>query len=119
MNKEIKCYVKNCKKQLDIARKDIDKKITKKNNKLYDDYKKHKISQKEFIKQAVKNNKKLFDSIQSINVHKCQLDKCYKYVKKRLDREADIINYKKKRNYTIEDYIKIYRTLFMKNIKKI
>ena len=119
MNKEIKCYVSNCKKQLDIAKKDIEQKIIMKSDKLYNDYKKHKISQKEFIKKAVKNNKKLFESIQTINVHKCQLDKCYKYVKKRLDKEAEIINYRKKSNYTIEDYIKIYRTLFKQNIKKL
>ena len=57
--------------------------------------------------------------MQTIKVHKCQLNKCYKYVKKQLDREADIIDYKKKQNYTINDYINIYKIMFKKNIKNI
>jgi hypothetical protein len=35
----------------------MEQKIIMKSDKLYNDYKKHKISQKEFIKIAVKNNK--------------------------------------------------------------
>jgi hypothetical protein len=116
---DIKCYIKHCKKEMDKAKKDIDRKIILKNNKLYDDYKNNKISQRTFIKKAIKNHKILFNSIQTINVHKCQLKKCYKYVKKRLDKEADIIGYKKKRNYTIQDFIDIYKIMFKKNIKKL
>ena len=116
---DIKCYIKHCKKEMDNAENNINREITLKNNKLYNDYKHNKISQKTFIQKAIKYNKKLFDSIQTIKLHKCQLDKCYKYVKKQLDREADIIDYKKKRNYTINDYNNIYKIMFKKNIKNI
>jgi surface antigen len=116
---DIKCYIKHCKKEMDKSKNDLDRIINKKNNKLYDDYKKHKISQKEFIKKAIRNHKKLFNSIQRINLHNCQLDKCYKYVKKRLDKASDEINVKKKNNYNINDFNNIFKILFKKNIKKL
>ena len=116
---DIKCYIKHCKKEMDKAKNNINREINMKSNKLYEDYKNNKISKQTFIQKAIKYNKKLFDSMQTIKVHKCQLDKCYKYVKKQLDREADIIDYKKKRNYTINDYINIYKIMFKKNIKNI
>ena len=116
---DIKCYIKHCKKEMDKAKNNINREINMKSNKLYEDYKNNKISKQTFIQKAIKYNKKLFDSIQTIKLHKCQLDKCYKYVKKQLDREADIIDYKKKRNYTINDYINIYKIMFKKNIKNI
>jgi hypothetical protein len=116
---DIKCYIKHCKKEMDKAKNTIDREINMKSILLYNDYKTNKISQQTFIKKSIKYNKKLFDSIQTIKLHKCQLNKCYKYVKKQLDREADIIDYKKKHNYTINDYINIYKIMFKKNIKKV
>ena len=116
---DIKCYIKHCKKEMDKAKNTIDREINMKSILLYNDYKTNKISQQTFIKKSIKYNKKLFDSIQTIKLHKCQLNKCYKYVKKQLDREADKIDYKKKHNYTINDYINIYKIMFKKNIKKV
>jgi|688.fasta_scaffold89162_6 hypothetical protein len=119
VDKLFDCYIKNCKKELDIYKKQIGDKIRKKSDKLYSDYEKGKISQKEFIKKATKNNEKLLNSYESISYHKCEINKCYKYVKKNLDKYADKINYKKKTNYSVKDYIKIFQLVFRKNIKNI
>ena len=118
-DKLVDCENKKCEKENKIFNKKFDANYVKKDNKLYNDYESGKISLKEFIKKATKNNDKISNSNETIKLHKCKINKCYKYLKPYLDTYAAKVNYKKKKaNYTTEDYIKIFQLIFKRNIKK-
>ena len=92
----------------------------KKLNKLYDDYINAKSHTKKIRDDFIKNINKLVDDYYNSNevkeMSKCELDKCSKFIKKKLDYMAIQINYDVKSNYTLDDYINIL-TLTEKIIK--
>jgi hypothetical protein len=102
----IKCKNDNCANEV-RNNKDNSILYLKKINKLYDDYINVKINRKDFIKTLNKLVDDYFNSKEVKNMNKCELDKCSKFIKKKLDYMAININYDIKANYTLDDYINI------------
>lgn len=101
------CYTKKCKKEAE-SRKKIRAVWFENSNKIYNNYINKKITREEFIEQINKLDSKYFNSIESIAIHKCEINKCYNLLKKKLDYTANKIDYiKKNKKYTIDDYINI------------
>ena len=118
LNLLTKCYIANCNKEFK-KRKDIRDKQLINSNKLHDDYKNNIISKKEFISKLIKLDNKYYNSIETISLYKCEIDKCYNLVKNHLNYLSDRNNYKKKDNYTINDYLKIVKLYQQQQVKKI
>lgn len=54
-----------------------------------------------------KLDEEYYKSIQINKMHTCEINKCYKFVKKHLHYIAAKNNYPIKSNYTVDDYINI------------
>ena len=106
--KLVKCYTKNCKKELKMLKKDRDLWL-KNGNKLYNDYKEGKITKEQFEEKIKILDKNYYNSLNNKKNYECHLNKCYNLVKENLELLSKRMNYnlKDKKKYTLEDYIKI------------
>ena len=111
------CYVVNCKKEFK-KRKEIRAKWFEETNKLDEDYKNKVITRKQYILKLNKLDDKYFNAIENINLHKCEINKCYNQVKNHLDYLSDKNKLQKKFKYTTDDYVKILQTN-RKNFRKL
>ena len=100
------CYIANCNKEFK-KRKKIRDIWFKNSNKIHNDYIKKIITREEFDSILTELDNNYHNSIQKINLHKCEIDKCYNLVKNHLDYLSDKNNLTKKDNYNIDDYLKI------------
>ena len=106
LNLLTKCYIANCNKEFK-KRKKLRDIWLKNSNKLYIDYINKNITKKEFDLKLTELDNNYHNSIQKINLHKCEIDKCYKLVKNHLDYLSDKNKLIKKNKYNINDYLKI------------
>lgn len=106
--KLVKCYTKNCKKELNMFKKERDLWL-KNGNKLNNDYKDGKITKEQFKEKIKILDKNYYNLLNNKKMYECQLNKCYNLVKENLELLSNRMNYKldNKKKYTIEDYIKI------------
>lgn len=102
------CYVTNCKKEYK-ARKALRTKWFNNTEKLHEDYKNKKITKKELIKKLNKIDEEYLNSVENFSLHKCEINKCYKLVKKHLDYLYEKNKEAKKNKYTAEDYVNIMK----------
>ena len=100
------CKSSKCKK--DSNSKTITNEYLKKFRNIYDNYINKTITHKELYKQINDLHDTYYKEIDIIAISKCELDKCSKFIKKKLDYLASKIGYTIK-NYTFEDYIKIIK----------
>ncbi len=100
------CYIANCNKEFK-KRKKLRDTWFKNSNKIHNDYINKIITREEFDSILTKLDNNYHNSIQKINLHKCEIDKCYNLVKNHLDYLSDKNKIKKKDNYNIDDYLKI------------
>ena len=110
------CYIIKCNNEFRKRKekKDIWYAMT---NKIINDYNNGSIkSRKEFITKINKLDNDYFNSIENVSMHNCEIDKCYNLVKQYLDYLYSKYDYKKKDNYSAEDYINILK--INKNINK-
>ena len=106
MNALISCYLDKCKKE----NKEVEEKfnsytIAKKN--LVKLYYNEKITKEKFITIMSKIRKYHFNSLYYRDFVNCIFKNCYKKVVKQLNIFIKDINYKKRENYTVNDFIKI------------
>jgi|688.fasta_scaffold166717_2 hypothetical protein len=106
MNALISCYLDKCKKE----NKEVEEKfnsytIAKKN--LVKLYYNEKITKEKFITIMSKISKYHFNSLYYRDFVNCIFKNCYKKVVKQLNIFIKDINYKKRENYTVNDFIKI------------
>jgi hypothetical protein len=106
LNLLTKCYIANCNKELK-KREKLRNIWFKNSNKLYLDFINKIITREEFDSKLTKLDNNYHNSIEKINLHKCEIDKCYNLVKNHLDYLSDKNKIKKKNNYNIDDYLKI------------
>jgi len=112
------CYIKKCNDEFK-SRKEIRTIWFKATEDLNEKYKAGKITKKNFIKQLDKLDDNYFNAIENINLHKCEINKCYSLVKKHLDYISDKNDIAKStKKYTSEDYVKILKTN-RKNFRKL
>jgi len=106
LNLLTKCYIANCNKEFKKRNKlrDI---WFKNSNKLYLNYINKIITKKDYNLKLTKLDNDYHNSIEKINLHKCEINKCYNLVKNHLDYLSDKNNITKKNNYNINDYLKI------------
>jgi hypothetical protein len=111
------CYMKNCNDEFK-QRKEIRTAWFKNTTKLHEDYKNKLITQKQLMTKLNKLDKQYFSAIENINLHKCEIEKCYKEVKTKLDYLAEKNKIQKLDNYTLDDYnkfVKINHTNILKS----
>jgi hypothetical protein len=106
LNLLTKCYIANCNKEFKKRNKLRDTWF-KNSNKIHNAYIKKIITREEFDSILTELDNNYHNSIQKINLHKCEIDKCYNLVKNHLDYLSDKNNLTKKNNYNIDDYLKI------------
>ena len=105
----ITCSVEKCNKEVK-KRKTIRDEWLKKSRINYDNYINKYITKKEFNKIKTELNDNYYNSNEINDIHKCELAKCSKFVKKKLDYIAAKINYVAKDDeYTLDDYIRILK----------
>ena len=104
----ITCSVEKCNKEVK-NRRTIRDEWLKKSRINYDNYINKNITKKEFIKIKTELNDYYYKSNEINDIHKCELTKCSKLVKKKLDYIAAKINYVSKKEYTLDDYIRILK----------
>ena len=102
----IRCNTAFCNKETENNRNNSAKYL-KILNKYYDDYINKTINQKVFKEKINKLVDEYYNSTEAKTLFTCELDKCSKLIKKKLDYIAIYINYDIKDKYTLDDYIKI------------
>ena len=102
----IRCNTAFCNKENENNRNNSAKYL-KILNKYYDDYINKTINQKVFKEKINKLVDEYYNSTEAKTLFTCELDKCSKLIKKKLDYIAIYINYDIKDKYTLDDYIKI------------
>ena len=103
------CSVEKCNKEVK-KRRTIRDEWLKKSRINYDNYINKYITKKEFNKIKTELNDNYYNSNEINDIHKCELAKCSKFVKKKLDYIAAKINYvAKDKTYTLDDYIRILK----------
>uniref|UniRef100_A0A6C0LFX1 Uncharacterized protein n=1 Tax=viral metagenome TaxID=1070528 RepID=A0A6C0LFX1_9ZZZZ len=106
LNLLTKCYITNCNKESKKRNKIRDIWLNN-SNKLYLDYINKIITKKQYDLKLTKLDNEYHNSIEKINLHKCEIDKCYNLVKNHLNYLSDKNKITKKNNYNIDDYLKI------------
>jgi hypothetical protein len=106
LNLLTKCYIAKCNNEFK-KREKLRNTWFENSNKLYLDFINKIITKKEFDSKITKLDNNYHNSIEKINLHKCEIDKCYNLVKNHLDYLSDKNKIKKKDNYNIDDYLKI------------
>lgn len=101
-----RCHNENCKRNIEENKK-ARIQYLKHSYKIYDDYINGKITRQLFITKLNNLDEEYYKSIEMIRMHTCEINKCYKFVKKELDYMAATIDYPIKNKYTIDDYINI------------
>jgi len=106
LNLLTKCYIAKCNNEFKNREK-LRNTWFENSNKLYLDFINKIITREEFDSKITKLDNNYHNSIEKINLHKCEIDKCYNLVKNHLDYLSDKNKIKKKDNYNIDDYLKI------------
>jgi hypothetical protein len=100
--------MKKCKEENEIIEKIRNKRLNDIST-LFDELRNKKITKTQFILKYKKIDDNYYKSIKTIDLLKCELDKCYEYVKYIIHELSNKINYTKKDIYNIKEYINILK----------